>query len=271
MRCALFGAILGDPDEAIEIRRAAALGLLFVNTDEGRKRLLECLQVAHHRLATEIAAALAGERFGAEMLLAAISQGKASRLLLRESAVLRRLEAAKLPDLAERLRELTKDLPPQDELIARTISERRSDYLSAEPDAARGQKIFKERCAICHQMGNEGKKFGPDLDGIGVRGLDRLLEDLLDPNRNVDPTFRTTNVLTDDGLTRSGLALRDEGKVLILVDNDGNEKRIPRDEIEERWISPLSPMPNAAEKTVSPVDFSHLLKYLLDARGAPNG
>jgi putative heme-binding domain-containing protein len=267
-RCAVFNTVLGDPDETFDIRRAAALALSLVNTDESRKLLRERLEVAHHRLATDIAAALATGRPGAELLLAAIREGKASRLLLREPSVLRRLEAARVPDFAQRLKELTANLPPQDQLTARVIKERREAYLSAKPDAVRGRKIFKDRCAICHQLGNEGKKFGPDLDGIGARGLDRLLEDLLDPNRNVDPTFRTTNVLTDDGLTLSGLALRDEGNVLILVDNEGNEKRISHDEIDERWVSPLSPMPNAAEKTVSPVEFSHLLRYLLKARQA---
>lgn len=122
------------------------------------------------------------------------------------------------------------------------------------------------RLAICHQMAGEGKKFGPDLDGIGVRGLDRLLEDLLDPSRNVDPAFQSTIVITDRGLTHTGLALRDEGEVLILVDSEGKELRIRHGEIDERYTSPLSPMPNALEKTLDTEAFNHLLRYLLEAK-----
>ena len=35
---------------------------------------------------------------------------------------------------------------------------------------------------------------GPQLDGVGTRGLERLIEDVLDPNRNVDPAFRASHV-----------------------------------------------------------------------------
>jgi len=107
------------------------------------------------------------------------------------------------------------------------------------------------------------------LDGIGVRGLDRLLEDLLDPSRNVDPAFQSTIVVTDKGLTHTGLALRDEGQVLILVDTEGKELRIGHGEIDERFTSSLSPMPNALEKTLNAKDFNHLMRFLLDAKQPP--
>jgi putative heme-binding domain-containing protein len=264
-RIALFDAILGNPDETREMRRAGAFGLSLVNSDESRRLLLERLQVAHYRLAVDVAAALAGSEPGAEMLLDAVAEGKASPLVLRELAVNRRLEASKVPNLTERLAKLTENLPPQDELTAQLVAERRKAFLASQPDAKLGKEAFDKNCAICHQLEGEGKKFGPDLDGIGIRGLDRLLEDLLDPNRNVDPAFRSTIVITDAGLTRTGLALRDEGQVLILVDADGNELRIAHDEIDERFTSPLSPMPNAAEKAVDEADFNHLMQFLLQA------
>jgi hypothetical protein len=71
-------------------------------------------------------------------------------------------------------------------------------------------------------------------------------------------------VITDDGLTKTGLALRDEGQVLILVDSQGHELRISHDTIEERFTSPLSPMTSAAEKTITEEDFSHLVCFLLE-------
>ena len=78
-----------------------------------------------------------------------------------------------------------------------------------------------------------------------------------------DPSFRSTIVITDDGLTHTGLALREEGQVLILVDANGEELRIPLDTIEERVVSPLSPMPTVAIDVVSEKDFLHLMTYLL--------
>jgi len=268
-RVELLDAILGNPAEKPELRRGAALALSTVNTDQSRQVLLERLKTAHHQLASAIAAALVGSPSGAEMLLSTIAEGKASPLLLREPGVQRRLEAATVPDLAARVAKLTKSLPPQDEMTAQLITQRRNAYVASKPDSKLGKTAYEKQCAICHQLANEGKKFGPDLDGIGERGLDRLLEDLLDPSRNVDPAFQSTIVITDKGLTRTGLALRDEGKVLILVDLEGKELRINHGEIDERLTSSLSPMPNALEKTLNEKDFNHLLRFLLDAKEPP--
>ena len=92
------------------------------------------------------------------------------------------------------------------------------------------------------------------------------MEDILDPSRNVDQTFRTTTLITTDGKPLSGLVVREEGKVLVLVDNTGKEQRISSDEIEPdtRKVAPLSPMPANRRDAISEEDFYHLLAYLLD-------
>jgi putative heme-binding domain-containing protein len=93
-----------------------------------------------------------------------------------------------------------------------------------------------------------------------------LLEDVLDPNRNVDQAFRTTQVITADGRNLTGLALREEGNILVLADAQGKEVRVPLDEIEERVVSQLSVMPSNVADLVSEADFVHLLGYLLEQR-----
>ena len=267
---ALLDAILGDPGQVIVVRRNAAAALSAINTDESRALLLERLKTAHRQLAAGLAAALASTPPGAELLMATIEEGKLSPMLLREPGVLRTLEARQGADWAARVAKLTKNLPTLDALTAGRISAQRQAFLTAKPDAKRGGELFTKHCAICHQLDGEGKKFGPDLDGIGVRGLDRLLEDMLDPHRNVDPAFRSTVVLTDDGLTQTGLALRDEGNVLILVNAEGKELRSGHDGIEERFASPLSPMPDGVEKTVGDGELPNLLRFLLQATEAPS-
>ncbi|MFV1969325.1 MAG: hypothetical protein ACC628_28220, partial [Pirellulaceae bacterium] len=268
-RLEMLDRILGDPREAMGMRRAAAYALMLINSDESRQRLLDRLLAAHHRLATDLAAALGGTTPGAEMLLKAIEEGKASASLLRELAVLRRLEGANVERIDDRVKKLTAELPTQDELTAKRIAERRKSFLAAEPTSDRGHELWVKHCSICHQLASEGKKYGPDLDGIGVRGLDRLLEDTMDPSRNVDPAFRSTAILTTEGLVHTGLALRDEGNVLLLIDVEGKEIRIPHDQIEERRVSPLSPMPTPKENAITVEEFNHLMQFLLDAKEAP--
>jgi putative heme-binding domain-containing protein len=265
-RCVeLIDGILGNRDESLTLRRASARALSSVSGDESRQVFYTHLLTAHHRLAIALAAGLAKSQAGAGMLLNAIAEGKASPLLLRELRVLMALKVTKVPDLTSRIAKLTENLPPADEMTAQQIVRRRQAYLAAKPDVDLGRPVFTKQCEVCHQMSGQGKKFGPDLDGIGVRGLDRLLEDLLDPSRNVDPAFQTTIVITDRGLTHTGLAVRDEGKVLLLVDSEGKQLRIPHDEIDERYTSALSPMPAALEKALTDEEFNHLMRFLLDA------
>ena len=121
------------------------------------------------------------------------------------------------------------------------LNRRRDAILKAKKDAALGAQVFTKNCANCHQVGGQGAKIGPQLDGVGVRGLDRLLEDVLDPNRNVDQAFRQTTLTTKKGQVLSGLLLKEEGEVLVLADSQGKEVRVTKDEVEERGQLPGGP------------------------------
>ena len=99
-------------------------------------------------------------------------------------------------------------------------------------------------------------------------GLDRLLEDILDPSRNVDQAFRTTQIVSTDGRIISGLALREEGQVLVLADAQGKEVRVPKAEIETRATSQVSIMPSNVPDLVNDEQFALLVRYLLAQRVA---
>ncbi|MGO8899065.1 MAG: c-type cytochrome, partial [Isosphaeraceae bacterium] len=125
---------------------------------------------------------------------------------------------------------------------------------------------FEKTCANCHQLEGKGARVGPQLDGIGSRGLERLLEDVLDPNRNVDQSFRVTNLALQSGQVVSGLLLREEGEVLIVADSQGKEVRVPKASVEERSTAQLSPMPaNMADQMAVP-EFNDLMSFLLKHR-----
>lgn len=257
------GEVLADASLPIEAREHAAR--LLAQTHQS-KLLLAALPTASARLQNSIAAGLASSLDGGEALLRAVAAGKASARLLQEPAVVFRLAVVKTPMLKERLTKLTAGLPAADARLAQLLAARRKGFLSAKPDAAKGAAIFEKSCANCHQVGGKGAKVGPQLDGIGLRGLDRLLEDTLDPNRNVDEAFRTTRLVLTSGKSIEGLFLREEGAILVLADQQGKEVRVPKKEVEERSLSPLSPMPaNLAEQVVE-ADFPHLLAYLLSLK-----
>lgn len=263
---ALLGELLTSADEPIALREQAAQLLGGIGSEESRHALAKALTQAPARLASPIALALATHPAGQEQLLQLVQQGKASPRLLREKPIEARFQAGNLPKWRERLETLTKDLPGDDARLGQLLAQRRAAFFKATPDLALGKQIFTKNCAACHQIANEGGKIAPQLDGIGNRGLDRLLEDILDPNRNVDQAFRASTLALKNGQLITGLILREEGNLIVLADQTGKELRISKAEVEERIGSTLSPMPANFDQSISEVDFSHLLGYLLSQR-----
>jgi putative heme-binding domain-containing protein len=263
----LLAVILNSGVEPVNLRQHAAAALARINDEAARGQLITCLQTAPESLALAIAAGLSDTPAGAEALLATVTEGKASARLLQQGDVVNRLRARNLQDFDARLATLTAKLPPADQRINDLLAKRREVFVGGQPDLAKGAAVFEKNCALCHRIGDKGAKIGPNLDGVGIRGVERLLEDVLDPSRNVDQAFRTTQVVTADGRNLIGLALREEGSILVLGDAQGKEVRVPLDEIEERVISPLSVMPANVPDLVSEADFVHLLGYLLSQRG----
>ena len=240
--------------------------LVFASSANREARLdaRDALKDAPYRTAVAVGTALAGTPAGAEDLLDAVKQGKAPARLLQEKAILERLRAAKLPNLDRQIGALTKGLPPLDQKIAELMKKRSVAFTSAKPDKELGAKIFTKHCGACHKIGEAGGKIAPQLDGVGNRGLERLLEDTLDPNRNVDQAFRARIITTKDERTITGLMLRVEGEVVVVADAEGKEVRIPTKEIDSNRETMLSPMPANFGDAIPEADFNHLMAYLLD-------
>lgn len=258
---------LSPPRVSAELQEHAATVLGRLPQGLGGPPLLTLLQTAPEATARSIGRGLGLSRGGAASLLEAMEKGTVDPRLLHDNSILRRLQVAQLEHFEKRKEDLLRGLPPNDERIARLIASRRAGFASAEIDLTRGHELFKKHCANCHRLGNAGNKVGPELDGIGQRGLDRLLEDTLDPNRVVDQAFRATIIQTVDGRVLNGLVLREEGAVVVLADEQGRETRVPVAEIEERSTLPLSPMPANVAENLTESDLHHLIGFLLSKKG----
>ena len=243
---------------AVVSRDAAAIG--------------ECLKETA-RLATapqqrQLAEQLSADRAGSEALLRLTSAGLSSPRLLLDARIAERVRAA-APDAEEQIATLTDGLPEPAAEIEKMLAERRHGFTADGTTPERGRALFKQHCAACHKLGDEGKKVGPVLDGIGLRGADRLFEDILDPSRNVDAAFRTTTILDQKGQVLTGLLVREEGATLILVDNKGKEFAVPKADIDEQNISGLSLMPGNWGEVIPPADMNEIVAELLRSTQKP--
>ncbi|MDQ3623085.1 MAG: c-type cytochrome [Verrucomicrobiota bacterium] len=229
--------------------------------------LLAALPAAPWELAVTIAASLVKNETGAAALLRTIESGKASSSLLRNKVVGMALAqtASRAPGLEARAAALTAALPPEDSRLDAVIAQRVKMYQGSRSNAARGGEVFQQHCAVCHRFRESGGSIGPNLDGIAARGVQRLAEDIFDPNRNVDPAFHQALIETLDGVTLAGGNVRTEGELLLFNDAAGKEVSVPKARVKTQSASRLSLMPPNYEQTLSNPDFADLMAFLLSA------
>lgn len=228
--------------------------------------LSKVMRTVPTRLQRQLAELLASTAAGGEVLLGLVENGKASARLLQNELLVRTLVATRLESAAERVEVLTHRLPPLNDQIKELITQRSTGYGSAVPVLARGKELFNQKCIACHQILGRGAVVGPQLDGIGNRGLERIIEDLLDPSRNVDVAFQTSIYILDSGRIITGLYRRKEGKTLVVVNQKGEEIRIQEDEIDEQMKSKISIMPENIVSEMPPQDFYDLAAFLNSQR-----
>ncbi len=128
-----------------------------------------------------------------------------------------------------------------------------------------GAKQFADRCALCHKLGEQGKVVGPQLEGAGARGILRLCEDILWPDRNVDEAFKMTMMVLDGGEAVSGLVSDRTAESLLLTDQTGKQRRILLSDIEHEKPSKLSLMPGNFDELMTDAELASLIGYLRSA------
>jgi putative membrane-bound dehydrogenase-like protein len=91
-------------------------------------------------------------------------------------------------------------------------------------DAVRGKLMFQATCATCHKFGDSGAEIGPGLTGMGSHGPAELLTAIVDPNREVEPSFLTWNIETKDGQFYAGIIVRENPSSITLKSLAGQQE-----------------------------------------------
>jgi quinoprotein glucose dehydrogenase len=112
-------------------------------------------------------------------------------------------------------------------------------------DVARGRDLFFTKgevsCVRCHHAEGKGGDVGPKLDGIAAtKQRPYLLESIVAPNVTVAEAYRTTVILTDEGMTVAGILMSEDADTVKLKMADGTVKNVPVASIDERTSGPSS-------------------------------
>ena len=215
-----------------------------------------------------LAGELATDAVGVATLISLVEEGKAGAGLLKLPSIAQNLSAVTNGAQKKKIEGLVSELPSASERLDEIMEKRKQSYIDNSGKVGPGREIFQKICSACHKVGAEGREFAPNLDGAGNRGLDRLIEDILDPNRNVDVAFRSTTIVTRKGQVYSGLLRPGDGKRVVLVDSQGKEVSVPQASVARRAPSRLSPMPANFSETLGEEQFRDLLSYLLSLRSS---
>jgi len=173
-----------------------------------------------------------------------------------------------LGSLAERLKQNAADPNRQQNLDEFLAIDWKNDFGKGDP--VRGAKLFGAdglSCIKCHGIlpGQDGNG-APSLMNTSKRfTVSHLVESILLPSKQIAPVFRATLIVTVEGKSLTGLVVEEDDNALVLLLPNGTRQMIDQDDVEERKLQQMSPMPNGLVKT--PDELRDILTYLYSVNG----
>ncbi|MPZ20782.1 MAG: c-type cytochrome [Luteitalea sp.] len=187
---------------------------------------------------------------------ATLGPGNVARLRMHPSQQVAR-QATELLDA------LTPQTPQKSEVIATLLPE-----VEKAGDPERGKALFTGACGTCHRLADVGERdVGPPLTGMGAHGHAELLGHIIDPNREVDPTFWQWNVTTGSGEALAGVIVAENDAAIMLRTLSG-DVQLRKEEIATRENTRRSLMPEGLE-ALGPDALRDILAFMLTAGAEP--
>jgi putative heme-binding domain-containing protein len=141
--------------------------------------------------------------------------------------------------------------------------------LALKGDAGRGKAVFAKSCSACHTLDKVGHAVGPDLAALVNKSPLYLLQEILDPNRNLDSRFTEYRAVTKDERTVSGVLAGETATAVTLRGQQAKEETILRSELQSLRGTSKSLMPEGLEKEIPKQEMADLLAYLTATEPKP--
>ncbi len=136
-------------------------------------------------------------------------------------------------------------------------------------NGARGRDLFTSTCSACHKLGDIGtSQVGPPLDGMGAHPRAELLTQILDPNREVDPSFYQVNVITRAGETMAG-SVASENPATLTLRSAAGDVEVRKADIVTRETTRRSMMPEGLE-ALGAEALRDILSFLQSSTATPS-
>lgn len=215
------------------------------------------------RSVREVALAnLAARAASAEALLEAIDDARIDQRQIPVE-VIRQLSVHQAPEVAALVRKLWPELDPVSVRQAQEKIAAVSEVLQAgRGDPYAGKQVFNQSCAKCHQLFGEGGKIGPDLTSYQRNDRERMLMNIIDPDREIREGFESYVAITLDGRVVTGFVLDQGRNSIVLRGADGQNVRIARDDLDSLTRQQNSLMPSGLLDKMDEKQLRDLWAYL---------
>lgn len=134
--------------------------------------------------------------------------------------------------------------------------------LTLEREAGKGKLVFQQRCAVCHEGQGGKESIGPPLAALRNKGAPMLLENLIEPDREVAPQYLLWEVTLKGGGAEIGMIAEETDQRLVLVRADGTRVEVKRAEAARLTNLNRSLMPAGLEAGLSLQEMADLLGAL---------
>lgn len=130
----------------------------------------------------------------------------------------------------------------------------------------RGRLIFFNKrfgqCSRCHQVDGRGGMIGPDLSNLADMSVERLLESILEPSKEISPRHTSWLIETYDGRSLTGVLVAERGEVQTYADTNGQTTKVKFDDIERIASSNQSIMPEKLTAAMTISELADLVRFL---------
>jgi hypothetical protein len=126
----------------------------------------------------------------------------------------------------------------------------------------RGKQAFAKVCAACHRLDGVGYELAPSLASYQFRGAEAILQNVIEPNREVNPQYLSYTIITMDERIVTGMILEETATSVTLVRGENLSETVDRSNIAEIKSSKVSLMPEGIETQLELQGMADLLAYL---------
>jgi putative membrane-bound dehydrogenase-like protein len=145
--------------------------------------------------------------------------------------------------------------------ITRIANAYKSAPLWAYSDDA-GSVHFKKLCAQCHLPNAQSTVIAPGLKGSGAKGIEYIVENVINPNAVIGRDYQSRIVMTTGGRLITGLVEK-ESDTSLTIRTLTDSVTLAKSEIEESKVSENSFMPEGLLKNLNEREKIELLKFLM--------